>query len=215
MPSSILSHQGPALFIKAKYPKKIDGTAICLSTIVPDLCLFFDIFTNGFFRNISHSFMGLFIWTLPLTIIGTIIFSRYIGPFLARIAKWDFFLFEPLRYFGVDLWERLKFKEFNKQFFIVATYSALIGGLTHLLLDFPAHENVELFYPFALFKAPDFLLIELIDYGTIQIGSRTVELTLTIYNLIWAIESAVFIIPTLYYLRKIKKRSVFDEKNYK
>ncbi|TFF85668.1 MAG: DUF4184 family protein [Promethearchaeota archaeon] len=212
MPSSFLSHQAPALYIKAKYPKKIDGTAICLATIVPDFSLFLDLFTDGFFRNISHSFMGIFIWTLPLTLLSTIIFSRYIGPFLARIVKWDVFLFSPLRYFGVDLWDRLKFKRFNKQFFIVASYSAVIGGLTHILLDFPAHENIELFYPFVLFKVPEFMRIVLIDYGTIQIGTRVRELTLTVYTLIWIIETLVLIIPTLYYLRKLKKDNVMNNR---
>lgn len=205
MPSSFLSHQAPALLINSKYPKKIDGVAICLGTIVPDICLFFDLFTDGFFRNISHSFLGLVIWTLPFTLFGTILFSKYIGPFLARIANLDFFLSKVLRYFGVDLWNKLKFRKFNKRFFIVESYSALIGGLTHLLLDFPAHENIELFFPFILLKSPDILLIVLVDYGTIQIGSRTIELVLTVYNLIWFSESFVLIFPTLYYLRKFKE----------
>ena len=215
MPSSILSHQAPALIIYNKYPKKFDVVAICLGTMVPDICLFFDIFTDGFFRNISHSFVGLFIWTLPFTILSTILFSKYIGPFLAGIAKSDFFLSKGLRYFGVDLWDKLKFRTFNKKFFIVASYSALIGGLTHLLIDFPAHENIELFYPFALFKSSDILLVELIDYGTIQIGSRTREIVLTVYNLIWAIESFVLIFPTLYYLRKIKVETIKIKKEMK
>lgn len=213
MPSSILSHQAPALLINSKYPKKIDGIAICLGTIVPDICLFFDLFTDGFFRNISHSFLGLIIWTLPFTLVGTILFSKYIGPFLAQIANLDSFLSRGLRYFGVDLWNKWRFREFNKRFFIIASYSALIGGLTHLLLDFPAHENIELFFPFVLLKSPDFLLVVLFDYGTIQIGSRTIELALTVYNLIWFTESFFLIFPTLYFLRKIKVERMNKENN--
>ncbi|MFW9948041.1 MAG: DUF4184 family protein [Candidatus Odinarchaeota archaeon] len=58
MPSPIISHQAPALFIKIKYPKKIDGTAICIGALVPDIC---EIIPLGI-RTFTHSLLGLFLW---------------------------------------------------------------------------------------------------------------------------------------------------------
>ncbi|MEJ2279588.1 MAG: DUF4184 family protein, partial [Candidatus Lokiarchaeota archaeon] len=142
--------------------KKINGTAICLSTIIPDLDLFFSMFFNFPMRDITHSILGIFIWTLPLTIIFSMLFSRHIGPFLAKIVKKDFFFSKPLRYFGVDGWDKLKFKKFNKMYFIIVSYSAIIGGTTHLLLDLPSHEYIELFFPLIILKNFDFLLFNLI-----------------------------------------------------
>jgi len=37
MPSSIISHQAPGLLLKINYPNMFDGTALCISTIIPDI----------------------------------------------------------------------------------------------------------------------------------------------------------------------------------
>jgi len=211
MPSSIISHQAPALLIKLKYPKKIDGTAICLSTIVPDFNLFFGAILSYQVRSISHSLLGLIIWTLPFTILTTIIFAKYIGPWLARLAKKSNPISKIFSYFGVDTWEYLKFKKFDKKFFIVASYSAIIGGFTHLLLDLPSHEYIELFAPFFILKSPDFLLIPLAYHGTFTTPFGTIEATLTVYRLIWMLETLIFIPPTLFFLRYIKKKILMEK----
>jgi hypothetical protein len=210
MPSSVLSHQAPALLIKLKYPHKIDGTAICMSTFLPDLNIFLDFLVPGFFRYLSHSLLGLFLWTLPLTLIFTILFSHHIAPYLSKVANKEHILYAPLRYFGIDKWHYLKQKKINKQFYYVASYSALIGGLTHLLLDLPAHQTIELFFPF-IFKAPDFMFTPLAYHGSFTIGSRTVHMVLTVYNLIWFLETVLFIFPTLYALRYIAKKDLIEK----
>jgi len=79
---------------------------------------------------------------IPLTIFLTIGFSLYFGPFLAKIANQKGFLFNPMRYIGIDKLDNLKNKKIDKRFFLVSFYSALIGGLTHLLLDLPSHGNI-------------------------------------------------------------------------
>jgi len=211
MPSSIISHQAPAFVIKLKYPRKIDGTAICISTFVPDLNVFVDFLLPGFFRNLTHSLIGIIIWTIPITLLFTILFSQYIAPYLSKIAKKDIWILTPLKYFGIDKWDQLKLKKINRKFYFIATYSALIGGLTHLLLDVPAHEYIELFFPFIILKAPDFMSIPLAYHGTITIGSRTVPLVLTVYNLIWFLETIILIFPSLYSLRYIAKKNLLEK----
>jgi len=211
MPSSIFSHQAPALLIKMKYPRKIDGTAICISTFIPDLGFLLEPFISFPSRNISHSLLGILIWTVPLTIVFTHLFSNYIGPAISHYAKKDGFLPNQFKYFGIDKWNVLKLKKFDKRYYIVAFYSAIIGGLTHLLLDLPSHENIELFYPWLLLKSPDFLLIPIVDYGIISIGQVQIEAVFTIYQLIWILETVVFWILTLFILRYMKTHDLLNK----
>ena len=210
MPSGVISHQAPGLALKIKYPRKFDGTALCLSTLVPDLNVLVDPFLPFSFRDFTHSLLGLFIYTIPLTILLTILFCKNIGPFLANIAKRDNLIYKPLKYFGVDEWDNLQKKKYNKRYFIVAYYSALIGGLTHLLLDLPSHKYVELFFPI-IFLNPDFLIYSIVDFGPITIGPMQIERNLTVYQLIWTIETIIFFILALYLLRYIKKRNLISK----
>ena len=210
MPSGLVSHQAPGLILKVKYPNKFDGTALCLSTLIPDLNILIDPIIPFTFRNITHSLLGLLIYTIPLTIILTIIFCKYIGPFIAKLAKRDNKIYKPLNYFGLDEWDNLKKKEYNRRYFIVAFYSALIGGLTHLLLDLPAHEYIEIFFPLIM-QSPDILLYSIVDFGPINIGPIQIDRNLTVYGLIWIIETLIMLAIALYLLRYIKKRNLISQ----
>ena len=209
MPSSVLSHQAPALILKIKYPKKFDGTALCISTFVPDINVFFNPFLPFNFRNFTHSLLGVVLLTIPLTLVLTVIFCRKIGPFFANLAKKNGILSKPMKYFGLDQWDNLKKKKYNRRFFIVASYSALIGGLTHLLLDLPAHATIELFFPIIL-QSPDILLYSIIDFGPITVGQMQIERNLTVYQLIWMIETLIAGIISVFLLRYIAKRNLIS-----
>ena len=210
MPSSIFSHQAPGLVLKIKYPKKFDGTALCISTFVPDIGVILNPFFAFNTRDFTHSLLALIIFTLPLTILFTIIFCNHIGPFCAKLAKKNGIFSKPMKYFGLDEWDNLKKKQFDKRFYIVASYSALIGGLTHLLLDLPAHATIELFFPIIL-QSPDILLYSIIDFGAIDIGPLQIDRNLTVYQLIWIIETLITFIIALYLLRYIKKHNLISK----
>jgi hypothetical protein len=210
MPSGVISHQAPGLFLKIKYPKNFDGTALCVSTLVPDLNVIFDPFLSFNLRNFTHSLIGLLIYTVPFTLILTFMFSRYFGPLIAKLAKKDNIVYKPLKYFGVDDWDNLSKKKYNRKYFRVASYSAVIGGLTHILLDLPSHKYIELFFPI-IFQNPDILLYSIVDFGTITIGPFQIERNLTVYQLIWTIETIIFFIIALYLLRFIKKRNLISK----
>jgi len=203
MPSGLFSHQVPGLILKVKYPKKFDGTALCIGTLIPDLYLLFNAFLPFNFRNFTHSLLGLLLLGIPLTIFLTIGFSLHFGPFLAKIAKKKVFFFKPMRYIGIDKLDNLKNKKIDKKFFIVSIYSALIGGLTHLLFDLPAHENIEFFFPLVL-PSLEILLYILIDF-------KQTEYNFTVYHLIWFTETVVLFIISIYYLRKIKKQDLINK----
>ena len=87
MPSAIFSHQAPGLVLKIKYPDKFDGTALCISTFVPDLTALIDFFLPFTLRGISHSFLGLIYYTIPLTLLLVLLFRKNILPYLSQVAK--------------------------------------------------------------------------------------------------------------------------------
>jgi len=209
MPNFLISHQTPTLLLKNKFPKKFDGVALCIGAMVPDFNGFVDLFTSLELRNISHSLLGLIIWTLPIAIILTILFSRYIGPWIAKLANKENILSNILSYFGMDECHYLKTKKVNRRFFLVASISAIIGGFTHLILDLPSHQIIELFYPWTLLSYPDTFSIPLIIYETINIGSR--KLLITQFTVIWVIEDIIFFISSLCLLRYIKKHKLISK----
>ena len=112
--------------------------------------------------------------------------------------------------FDVNEFDKLNKKEFNKKFLFTASYSALIGGLTHILLDLPAHEQNMLFFPLVM-PNPDFLLYTLIDFGPIYIGPIRIDGAVTVFGLIWNIEDIILLITSLYLLRYIKKRNLISK----
>ena len=86
----------------------------------------------------------------------------------------------------------------------------MIGGLTHLLLDLPAHEYIELFYPIIL-QNPDILLYSIVDFGPINIGPMQIDRNLTVYQLIWFIETIITLVIALHLLRYIKKHNLIGK----
>jgi hypothetical protein len=181
MPNPLISHQAPALYLKMKFPKWIDGVAICIGAFVPDLTVTIEL------RHITHSLLGQIYWTIPITIILSIIFRRYVASILSNIAKKNGFIPKILQYFGVDDWEKVKNRKFDKKFFLIALYSALIGGLTHLLLDFPSHPFIELFYPWGIYPLYEIVWIS---------------------GVVWTVEDIIFFMTSLYLLRTIKKKEL-------
>jgi len=181
MPNPIISHQAPALYLKMKFPKWIDGVSICIGALVPDLTLTIEI------RHVTHSLLGQIYWTVPITLILSMLFSRYIASILSNIANKKGVIPKLLQYFGVGKWGILKSKKFDKKFLLVAFYSALLGGLTHLLLDFPSHPYIELFYPWGIFPLYEYVWIS---------------------GVIWIVEDIILFITSLYLLRTINKKDL-------
>jgi len=181
MPNPIISHQAPALYLKMKFPKWIDGVSICIGALVPDLTLTIEI------RHVTHSLLGQIYWTVPITLILGMLFSRYIASILSNIANKKGVIPKLLQYFGVGKWGILKSKKFDKKFLLVAFYSALLGGLTHLLLDFPSHPYIELFYPWRIFPLYEYVWIS---------------------GVIWIVEDIILFITSLYLLRTINKKDL-------
>jgi hypothetical protein len=202
MPNSI-SHLTPALYLKIKFPKWIDVTAICIGAIAPDLTLFF----YGL-RNISHSLLGQVYWTIPMTFIINFFFIKYIASFMSKIANKNGFIPRILKYYGVDDWNLLKGRKLNKKSILITLYSALIGGLTHLLLDLPSHPYVELFFPWGVFRNFEFLWIPVIDLSIISIETWRFDSFIIVSDIVWVVEDIIFFIISLKLFRHIKKNKL-------
>ena len=105
---TLISHQAPGLTLKIKFPNKFDGTALCISAFIPDLNFIFMFFFPSIHRKITHGLLGITLFTIPLTLIFTIIFCKYFGPICANLAKKNGIISKPLKYFGIDEWDNLK-----------------------------------------------------------------------------------------------------------
>ena len=215
MPSVLLSHQAIILPLKMRYPKKFDGTALMFGSIFVDFeYVFIELFKFFAVPNplpLGHSLLGIFLWVIPLSIFTTLLFSKWIGPLTGKIVQKIERGKGILSYFGFDQLIHLKKKPYSFRWLWISYYSALIGALSHLLLDLPSHQYIPWFHPFILFETFNFMKFEIMNYGILTIGPLTWKLNLTIYNLIWLIETVLFGILCLYFLRKIKLQGLIEK----
>ena len=144
----------------------------------------------------------MFYYTIPLTLLLILLFRKKILPYISQIARKEGILSKPLNYLGVDVWDKLKNKKYDRKSVAIAIYSAFLGGLTHLLLDLPAHANVEFFFPWVIFQVPQLLLYSIWEWPYYN---------LTIYELLWTIESLITLVLTVYSFRYIKKNSLISK----
>jgi hypothetical protein len=215
VPSAFLSHQGIILPLKTRFPEKFDGTALVFGSMMVDfeyvILEIMKFLSVDAVIPLGHSFVGIFSWVLPISIFCSFLFSRWIGPAIASIVQKIENGHVILSYFGFDQLRLLKLKRFSFRWLWMSFYSALLGALSHLLLDLPSHEYIPWFHPFLLLETFDFMKIEIANYGTLTIGPISWKLNLTIYNLIWLLESIIFAIVCLYYLRKIKSEDLIKK----
>ncbi|MFW9830079.1 MAG: DUF4184 family protein, partial [Candidatus Thorarchaeota archaeon] len=170
----------------------------------PDFNFIIDFFYPVNFYGFTHSLIGQFFWTIPLTLLANLIFSRFIGPFCAKITSHDNKFFFLLKYFGVDQWYLLKKKRLNRKFWFISILSALIGGISHILLDWSSRAHVYVFYPWITWLNPDFLLQPILNFGSFSIGNFKFEWYFRVCNLLWILETIIGFILALYFLRYIK-----------
>lgn len=215
MPSLVLSHQAPGILIKIAYPKRFDGTAFCIGASVPDFELVFyrvaQLFTQPdapWHWGGSHCLPGLLVFVLPLSLVGTILFCRWLGPWCAGFATGSskFALF--LKYFGVDQWKLFRQKRFSLRWLPIASYSAIVGGITHLGLDLFTHKNMQLLFPFKSISMPVWLKTEIADFGEISMGIISYDFYLDYARLLWVIISVLTALSALWGLRYIKNNNL-------
>jgi len=207
MPSSVLSHQGIVLPLKIKYPRKFDGTALFVGSFAPDLVWLVSYFYENRIApyDVFHSVGGL-IYVVPIALVLVVLFDKVFFPavgFLASKKSLGFFS-QWFAFFGIDEYHVQKRKRISPRWLIKATYSVLIGVLSHFLLDLPTHGEIPYLRPFYDGEMPTWFLSEyskmdLPIYGVVEV---------TNYNLLWLFFSVALGILSLYQLRYIKKHGL-------
>ena len=92
----------------------------------------------------------------------------------------------------------------DARWLVKASYSFLVGVLTHFLLDLPSHSSITYLEPFYSADMPAWFLYE---YGKMSPPIFGFE-DVTNYNLIWLAFTIIFGVIALYQLRYIKKHGL-------
>jgi hypothetical protein len=202
MPPAIFSHQGFVLPLKMRSPKNFDGMALLLGAAVPDSFVVMKFFVgHEGYQYFAHSLMGLII-TFPLAILLSIIFSRWVMPWIATTEKKTTgFIRNIGDYFGLDEWDLLKQKQYNLRWLGVAAYSAFIGIISHFMLDLLGHHVNTLYITTPESPAYEAQIIMLPAWFGTQLGNTSFVQG----NVIWLIEAILFAILCLFYMHIIKR----------
>ena len=165
--------------------------------MIPDL----DLLLPG--NRSFHALQSLFI-LLPITYIGVILFNTLLAPHLAAIAQRPHQgkIGQMLNYCGVETWNVLASKRFTAQWFARATYSAVIGILSHFLLDLPTHDWCSYLRPFLDGPMPSWFRY---SYGFVNIpffGSLAISRA----RILWWGFTIGLGVATVYCLRYMKKQ---------
>jgi len=207
MPSSVLSHQGIVLPLKIKYPKKFDGTALCVGSFAPDLAFLVSYFQRNHAtpHSIFHSVGGL-IYIIPFSILLVILFDKALLPAASTLDRSTRYglLSKWLAFFGVDECQVLKRKKITLEWFVKATYSVLLGVLSHFLLDLLTHGQILYLSPFYAGAMPEWFLHEHVKlnipfYDTINIAN---------WHRLWFFFSVAFASLALHNMRYIRKNQL-------
>ncbi len=191
MPPAIFSHQGFVLPLKMRSPERFDGTALCVGAAIPDIMILVTkLLNNEYYHYINHSLLA-FIWLVPLTVIFTILLSRYIMPWISKILPKLGFLEKIGIFFGLDDWYLLKNKKFTTKWLVIAIYSAIIGIASHLMMDLLGHYVNPIYMPFQPFSYLPAWFSEStwVLFGQTRTNSDAVFLIMTIifgyFSLVW------------------------------
>jgi hypothetical protein len=118
VPLTFPTHPAAVLPLKLRWPRLFDGVALVLGSMVPDLGYAFDGIDLGLWR-LAHSWIGLFVWSLPLTLIGCVLVRRAAPAIAAHVpGAGDYAVLRTTRH---PWW--------------VTVSSTLVGAAGHLLLD--------------------------------------------------------------------------------
>lgn len=111
--------------------KKLYGSALFIGSMVPDFEFYFQLKEGGY---CGHSFVGIFIFDLPCTLLMFFLFHKFIFDFFLSISP-------------SEIYNRLVLLKPNEENFanslniLNLILSCLIGNISHIFLDAFTHKN--------------------------------------------------------------------------
>ena len=169
---------------------------------MPDL----DLLLPGY--RVFHDLDSLVI-LLPVALVLVLFFDKVLAPRIAVVASRNqsSVVTRFLCYFGMDTLGVLKLKRVTPHWVTQATYSILIGILSHFLLDLPTHRWITYLRPFFDGPMPDWFLHV---YGFVNIPLYGM-IALTRTRMLQWIFSVVLGLITLYCLRYVKTHQLLNK----
>jgi hypothetical protein len=129
VPATFPSHAAAAVPFKLWWPRRFDGVALVVGSAAPDMYYAL----NGYVVvPPTHNLAGLFWFALPVTLVATVLIRRSAPGIAAHLPERPQWL--ALRDYGVL--GRVRHRWY------VTVYSALLGGLTHIVWDGFTHAPI-------------------------------------------------------------------------
>lgn len=73
MPVTFPAHQGLIAVLKLRWPRQVDGTALCIGAATPDMAHPL----GSWMAHYSHTYVGLLVWALPFTLVASELTRRW------------------------------------------------------------------------------------------------------------------------------------------
>lgn len=127
MPITFPAHQGLVVLVKLRWPRAVDGTALCIGAATPDLAYPL----GSWMSTQSHTLLGLLVWSLPASLV------------IATLVRWRAAdgLFANLPDLG-----RLRLRSYRvlgrrKPPIAITVVSAFVGSASHVVIDGFTHQG--------------------------------------------------------------------------
>ena len=138
-------HLGPALFLKPAFGRRMSVGVFAVVQVLVDLEPGYKLATHGWpVHGATHTLLGV----LALSVVGALVGKPLCAALYPRARRW---LASP------DDLTRRWLAELEPPTWAACAWGALLGGLTHLVLDAIIHGDLQ---PFAPWTAANPLLIE-------------------------------------------------------
>lgn len=126
MPATFLAHQAPVLPIVRRWPHLVDGVALAVGTMAPDLAY---VVAGSRFAVLAHEWSGLVTFCVPVTLVVSWIIVRVLAPVVPCYLP-DLGCFHLRDYRALS----------DHRFGMLRTpVCALVGAATHVALDHLTH----------------------------------------------------------------------------
>jgi len=133
-------HAAPVWLLFLAKPRRFDWIALSVGATIPDILepimIFFFLPYYWDVRIVTHSLIGAF----TVMLLVAVLISLYVVPAILRLFKRRFNDKRLYTFAGIDILE-------ERGSISVITYSALIGILSHVIIDVFYHSTNPLFHP--------------------------------------------------------------------